>query len=370
MSIRRRLSFSFLIVLILLALNLVIYFWSDGRRRTSFEELRRAVDRQVKISSVQQKLNDYQKQVGLLSVVTADSLAGGASATEVAEFDSGLDAIHGEIARIRALSEGDGVKLIDEFSKSFLELSTSWRMFYLNFGLDRTRALNEVITRSEPLSQKVMQQLLPQLEKEEQDLVNNASSHYFLVAKVTGRVTVLIFVVSGLVAGMLAFLVSRHIRRGLSALQAGADSMGRGELDKYITLPAGDELSDLARAFNDMSARLRTARVELTMANGELEQRHQEMQALMETAESANQAKSQFLANMSHELRTPMNAIIGYSEMLVEEAQDLAVQPGGAEVEGIFVPDLKKINAAGKHLLALINDILDLSKIEAGKMDL
>src|SRR6266851_2686875 len=91
MSIRRRLSFSFLIVLILLALNLVIYFWSDGRRRTSFEELRRAVDRQVKISSVQQKLNDYQKQVGLLSVVTADSLAGGASATEVAEFDSGLD---------------------------------------------------------------------------------------------------------------------------------------------------------------------------------------------------------------------------------------------------------------------------------------
>src|SRR5882724_8739330 len=188
MSIRRRLSFSFLIVLILLALNLVIYFWSDARRKTSFEELRRAVDRQVKISSVQQKLNDYQQQVGLLSVVTADTLAGGASAKEVAEFDAGLDAIHGEIARIRALSEGAGVALIDEFSRSFLELSTSWRMFYMNFGLDRARALNEVITRSEPLSQRVMQQLLPQLQKEEQDLVNNASAHYFLVAKVTGRV--------------------------------------------------------------------------------------------------------------------------------------------------------------------------------------
>ena len=86
-------------------------------------------------------------------------------------------------------------------------------------------------------------------------------------------------------------------------------------------------------------------------------------------AEQASRTKSAFLANMSHELRTPLNAIIGYSEMLVEEAQDMSTQPGGAEVEALFVPDLKKINSAGKHLLALINDILDLSKIESGKMD-
>ena len=79
-------------------------------------------------------------------------------------------------------------------------------------------------------------------------------------------------------------------------------------------------------------------------------------------AEEANKFKSQFLANMSHELRTPLNAIIGYSEMLQEEAEELGVQ----DLNG----DLQKIQAAGKHLLALINDILDLSKIEAGKMDL
>jgi PAS domain S-box-containing protein len=79
-------------------------------------------------------------------------------------------------------------------------------------------------------------------------------------------------------------------------------------------------------------------------------------------AEDANLAKSRFLANMSHELRTPLNAIIGYSEMLQEESEDLGLED--------FTPDLRKIQAAGKHLLNLISDILDISRIEAGKMEL
>jgi signal transduction histidine kinase len=77
---------------------------------------------------------------------------------------------------------------------------------------------------------------------------------------------------------------------------------------------------------------------------------------------AASQHKSEFLANMSHELRTPLNAIIGYSEMLQEEARD--------SQQDAFIPDLERINEAGKHLLSLINDILDLSKIEAGRMEL
>lgn len=81
-----------------------------------------------------------------------------------------------------------------------------------------------------------------------------------------------------------------------------------------------------------------------------------------DAAESANRTKSMFLANMSHELRTPLNAIIGYSEMMLEEAED--------EGHEHFAGDLKRVNSAGKHLLSLINDILDLSKIEAGKMEL
>ncbi len=94
----------------------------------------------------------------------------------------------------------------------------------------------------------------------------------------------------------------------------------------------------------------------------EQKQLQQDVQDALDTAQKASQAKSGFLANMSHELRTPMNAIIGYSEMLAEDAEDDGLDD--------MLDDLNKITAAGKHLLSLINDVLDISKIEAGRMDL
>ena len=93
-----------------------------------------------------------------------------------------------------------------------------------------------------------------------------------------------------------------------------------------------------------------------------VEERTAELNHAKKLAEEANTTKSQFLSNMSHELRTPMNAIIGYSEMLKEDADDMELTD--------FSDDLDKIYSAGKHLLGLINDILDLSKIESGKMEL
>ncbi len=100
----------------------------------------------------------------------------------------------------------------------------------------------------------------------------------------------------------------------------------------------------------------------LEMTVRQAHRRSETMEEARQAADAANVAKSRFLANMSHELRTPLNAIIGYSEMLEEEFADIGQES--------MVPDLRKIHAAGRHLLALINDILDLSKIEAGKTEL
>jgi len=112
--------------------------------------------------------------------------------------------------------------------------------------------------------------------------------------------------------------------------------------------------------FRDLRQNLQTANVRTLEQLQEIRAQSEALQKAEAAATEASKAKSQFLANMSHELRTPLNAIIGYSEMLQEEADDL----GAPDIK----PDLQKIRGAGRHLLGLINDILDLSKIEAGKM--
>ncbi len=133
----------------------------------------------------------------------------------------------------------------------------------------------------------------------------------------------------------------------------GAMSIYRREIRRFAASQA-----NLVKTFADQAViAIENARLfkELQASNQEIAQKSRQI-------EMASQHKSEFLANMSHELRTPLNAIIGYSEMLQEEAQDRR--------QDALIPDLEKINAAAKHQLSLINDILDLSKVEAGRMEL
>ena len=171
----------------------------------------------------------------------------------------------------------------------------------------------------------------------------------------------------GLAVSLLASLVlSRRMIEPIESIRAGARRIGEGALDQRLDIHSGDELEDLADEFNQMAARLgesyatleqkvadRTAA--LSAALTEVEDKGRQL-------ELASKNKSEFLANMSHELRTPLNAIIGFSELLLEKmAGDLTAKQDEY---------LRDILSSGKHQLALINDVLDLSKVEAGRFEL
>jgi signal transduction histidine kinase/DNA-binding response OmpR family regulator len=168
--------------------------------------------------------------------------------------------------------------------------------------------------------------------------------------------------------GLAAFFDSvrpRDPREGFQGLRA-TRRLPRGDFRPDDAFLDEQRLRIQALSREELMSQIQRKNEELEQHSAMLEEtvarRTEELKHAMEAAEAANQAKSGFLANMSHELRTPMNAIIGYSEMLMEDAED----DGNVEV----AEDLKKIHSAGTHLLSLINDVLDLAKIEAGRMDI
>ena len=168
----------------------------------------------------------------------------------------------------------------------------------------------------------------------------------------TDRITVIGFIASILLTASLGYFLLRYTNRSLKRLKRGTERLGSGDLGHRIEdIDDDGELGDLAQAFNDMSGKLRRA--------------IEDEQDAAHRADEANAAKSRFLASVSHELRTPLNAIIGYSEMLHDQLGDR-----GSINRRQFGEDLTRIVGSGRQLLALINDILDLSKIETGKMTL
>ncbi|HEV8309219.1 MAG TPA: response regulator [Methylomirabilota bacterium] len=218
--------------------------------------------------------------------------------------------------------------------------------------LDQAMRLH--LNQGSPLYERI-EGLVEQVVKSEED--GMASLRRSVVAA-NRRALVLVasFVGGSLVlALLLGFVISWSLILPVRQADGFLSRVAKGDFGSVIDVPNRDEFGALAARMNQMSRELHRLYERQREAG-------QELQILNEKLGRASQAKSDFLANMSHELRTPLNAIIGYSEMLQEEA----VEAGDPR----SVPDLQKINAAGKHLLELINAVLDLSKIEAGKMDL
>ncbi len=344
-SIRARLIVAFGTLLALGALNTAVFYWGAQQRERVFEELHGAIRRHHIVTEVTNQLADQKKFVDLTA--GAFDVPEPPSAEEQQRFAREVDAVPARLAELEALAKPAWRDLVAEMRRRAEELAQEWKTFYASQGVDPSGAVLASV-RAEPLAQQLLQSDLPAAGEREQQQLARASAAFIQTDQTTSRVAWLLFLFSALMGGLLALIILREILQGVAALKRGVERIGAGDLEHRIPIQSRDELGEVAYNFNQMAERLR--------------QRTLEVEEARKAAEAANETKSQFLANMSHELRTPLNAIIGYSEMLIEEAED-------AEQED-FIPDLEKIRSAGKHLLGLINDILDLSKVEAGKMEL
>jgi hypothetical protein len=166
-----------------------------------------------------------------------------------------------------------------------------------------------------------------------------------------------------LLGGLVSWFLATRMTRRLSAIQSVVDAVSAGQGRRRVKISGQDELAKLAREFNDMLATLETQQGELEQHREHLEElvaaRTAELEQAKLRAESASIAKSAFLANMSHEIRTPLNGVLGMAHL---------VKRGGVTPKQ--ADQLDKIEQAGQHLLGIINNILDLSKIEADKFTL
>ncbi|MBI5166776.1 MAG: response regulator [candidate division NC10 bacterium] len=178
------------------------------------------------------------------------------------------------------------------------------------------------------------------------------------ISRLRNRVvaTALVLLILG---NLLALLIARHFSAPIRRLHKGSERIGDGELDYRIEIRTRDEVEQLAIEFNNMAAKLKEAYSNLEQKVAE---RTKELSEANIKLAEASKAKSDFLATMSHELRTPLNSIIGFSEVLADRMAGELNPKQEKYVNNILV--------SGKHLLNLINDILDISKVEAGKMEL
>lgn len=164
---------------------------------------------------------------------------------------------------------------------------------------------------------------------------------------------------SAIIVGLAIWLISRSVINRVSELHEGVTAISQGQFDVRLAVSGDDELNALARAFEDMAARL-------SATLGELRTLYAEQKAVAERLKELDRLKSGFIAGMSHELRTPLNAILGFTRLILSPAASGFYGP----LPEVVLKDLRRVERNGLHLLALINDLLDMAKIEAGQLRL
>jgi class 3 adenylate cyclase len=271
---------------VLFGLNFWAYFWGNQKRAATLVGLQQAVARQLLLSSIKQDLHDLRKQVAQLSQVRIEIVPSGVGGDEIARLNGQFEAIAKDIRELRDLAPPPTRIQVEELEKTYEELTVAWRIFYENFGIDHVKALTELTTHADPLSEYVLYQMVPRLLEEERERVQAVGADLRQLRWLTDQTIFLLFALSILVAVVVAYRVVRHFATRLNLLKEGTALMIGGDLEHRLAMQSEDELSDLAKGLNAMTESLLLTRTQLTQINEELDRRHQEVEKERQVSDS------------------------------------------------------------------------------------
>ncbi|MCW8924993.1 MAG: ATP-binding protein [Xanthomonadales bacterium] len=347
MNLSKRISLTSSLILVFYFFTVVVFLWSTKVSRELVDHLQSVIRSQYLVNDVSQQLKDLNTRLKVLEAVASAQAKRELDEGEQKDLLASVERIGKSVIKLRVTAGDDLTKRITGIDMASSIIS-QWR---------------DMIARAEESDSPVQLYSLvafgSDFAEAEKKLANDGVALRSLAFELNrdideaealiNRVSMLVFLISALIALTLIYFLIRYTTRSLAQLRRGTREWSKGNLAHRVWVKGKGDLAELGQSFNAMAEKL----------DATMEQAHRERQK----AHEANQAKSGFLANMSHELRTPMNAIIGYSEMILEDIED------GEELEPKEIQaDLEKIHSAGKHLLGLINEVLDLAKVESGKM--
>jgi len=344
MSLRKRLTFSLLAILILFAINVLTHFWGSYARSESMVAYREAIYA-TQISQELERLLDTQQQATQeLAIFRTTGQSLGQAERDLA--DENVNKILNKILELGIQKPESTNEKYEKLWESSQKLLKIWRRFYQEYNLPE---LSVNVNDAMPFKNTLIH--LAELSKQQTLLATQRENEIDNTIALSDTINAIGFITSIFLTTILGFFLIKYTNSSLKRLRVGTEQFGSGNLDYRINLPHDEgELGDLGRAFNTMSDKLKIAINEVREAR--------------DFADDANKVKTRFVANVSHEFRTPLTGIIGYSELLQDLLRDNANQLNRNQ----FFQDLDRVVGSGRHLLNLINDILDFSKIETGKM--
>jgi signal transduction histidine kinase len=247
----------------------------------------------------------------------------------------------------------------DQTAELLAEVDTIQRAFGDLIALDADIAAN--IGQFENIA-GALQPLVREIAADAQGEVADAQAAFEESQRIARVVEISVIVVAFVFAVVLIFLINAGLVRPIKTLINTADLFAAGDYDQQVSIVGKDEIGQLGRTFNSMADAVKSRDKSLNAANAQLEQRITEVDQARAEAEQANTVKSQFLASVSHELRTPLNAILNFTKFVATGRM--------GEVNERQINALNNVIQSGDHLLNLINDVLDISKIESGALSL